>query len=116
MTGMLASVRNLEEARLAFAGGADIVDLKEPAKGALGALAPPEVSVVVENFAGRIPVSATVGDLPMEADVLYDAVRAMAMTGVDFVKIGIFSERNLEVCLETLSRLERYTGLIGVLF
>ena len=38
ITGMLASVANLAEARLAAAGGADIVDLKNPVAGALGAL------------------------------------------------------------------------------
>jgi len=37
MTGMLASVRNLEEAKLVYEGGADIIDLKEPNDGALGA-------------------------------------------------------------------------------
>ncbi|MEJ2115924.1 MAG: (5-formylfuran-3-yl)methyl phosphate synthase, partial [Gammaproteobacteria bacterium] len=37
MTGMLASVRNLEEAMMVYQGGADIIDLKEPNEGALGA-------------------------------------------------------------------------------
>ncbi|MPT23059.1 MAG: hypothetical protein E2577_08660, partial [Starkeya sp.] len=35
--GLLASVTDLHEMELARAGGADIVDLKQPAFGALGA-------------------------------------------------------------------------------
>ena len=38
MTLMLASVTNPAEAEAVWAGGADIIDLKDPAKGALGAL------------------------------------------------------------------------------
>ena len=37
MTKMLASVTGVEEAEIAIAGGADIIDLKDPTAGALGA-------------------------------------------------------------------------------
>ena len=37
MTAMLASVTGPEEAEIAIAGGADIIDLKDPAAGALAA-------------------------------------------------------------------------------
>jgi len=48
VTRLLASVAGLEEARLALAGGADIVDFKDPRRGALGAL---PVAVVAECVA-----------------------------------------------------------------
>ena len=38
MTGFLASVSSVEEARLVRSLGADVIDLKDPARGALGAL------------------------------------------------------------------------------
>ena len=38
MTRMLASVATLQEARLAAECGVDIIDLKNPSTGALGAL------------------------------------------------------------------------------
>ena len=38
MTALLASVRSVAEAELALAGGADVIDLKDPSQGALGAL------------------------------------------------------------------------------
>ncbi|MGZ8249348.1 (5-formylfuran-3-yl)methyl phosphate synthase, partial [Methylomagnum sp.] len=47
MTGLLASVANLDEARLVAESGADIIDLKNPAAGALGALSVGEVARIV---------------------------------------------------------------------
>ena len=65
MTLFLASVRDPAEAELALAAGADIVDLKDPGQGALGAVAPGVIAACVAAIAGRAPVSATIGDLPM---------------------------------------------------
>ena len=36
MTGLLVSVRSAEEAEIALAGGANLIDIKEPSRGALG--------------------------------------------------------------------------------
>ncbi|MGH8473542.1 MAG: (5-formylfuran-3-yl)methyl phosphate synthase, partial [Gammaproteobacteria bacterium] len=38
MTGFLASVASVQEARVVLEAGADVVDLKAPAQGVLGAL------------------------------------------------------------------------------
>jgi (5-formylfuran-3-yl)methyl phosphate synthase len=90
MTGMLVSVRNLDEAQLALAGGADVIDIKEPARGALGAVAVAEVSRIVAWLRGRpVQVSATAGDLPSDPMLVLPAVRALHATGVDFVKVGL---------------------------
>lgn len=90
MTAFLASVRSEIEAGLALDGGADIIDLKEPASGALGRLPEPVIRAVLASIAGRRPVSATTGDLPSEPARVLGAVRAMAATGVDIVKVGLF--------------------------
>lgn len=92
MTGMLASVLNLQEAKIALQENVDIIDLKDPAQGALGAVDVDVVATVVDFVAGRCLLSATVGDLPMQAQLIADAVSAMAETGVDFVKVGVFGE------------------------
>lgn len=91
MTRLLASVRTAEEARLALEGGADIIDAKEPGVGALGRLSDSIVRSIVAEVGGRAPVSATIGDLPLEPDRTLDEVRRMAFNGVDIVKIGVFS-------------------------
>ena len=91
MTLLLASVRTPEEARHATAGGADIVDLKEPAQGALGRLADATIARIRHEVAGRRPISATIGDLALAPAPVLAAVRAMAANGVDIVKLGMFA-------------------------
>lgn len=91
MTLFLASVRSAEEALLACAGGADLIDLKEPVAGALGRLPPAAITAILRAVAGRRPTSATIGDMPLEPRTVRDAVLAMAATGVDIVKLGLFA-------------------------
>ena len=107
MTRMLASVISLAEARLAVEGGADIVDLKNPSAGALGALPLETVAEVVRQMDGRCPTSATVGDLPMRPTVVADAVAAMGETGVDFVKVGLFDGPDRRGSIRALKPLAR---------
>src|SRR4029078_10489724 len=70
----LASVTNVAEARLAVSSGADIIDCKDPSRGALGALPLDAIFAVRAAVPREIPVSATVGDLKPEPDVLALAV------------------------------------------
>lgn len=86
----LASVTSEAEARLAAREGADIIDCKDPAAGALGALPHEIVAAVRASLPATIPVSATIGDLPAEPERVLEAARAMAATGCDIVKIGLF--------------------------
>lgn len=90
MTGMLASVGTVEEAELVLLAGADVIDIKAPAAGALGALPTGDVKSIVRRIRGQRPVSATIGDLPLIPESVADAVDAMAATSVDFIKIGFF--------------------------
>jgi uncharacterized protein (UPF0264 family) len=112
----LASVTNAEEAELALSGGADIIDCKDPSSGALGALGAATVQDIVARVAGRLPVSATVGDLPPRPDVLIAAVGAMAKTGVDIVKVGLFGSEDPRTAIAALGLAHaRATPLIAVL-
>jgi uncharacterized protein (UPF0264 family) len=88
--GLLASVADLAEVELALPH-ADLIDLKDPARGALGAWPRARIGEAVRLVAGRKPVSATVGDLPPVADMLGDAAMATAAEGVDLVKLGFFA-------------------------
>ncbi|MDX2289404.1 MAG: (5-formylfuran-3-yl)methyl phosphate synthase [Hyphomicrobiaceae bacterium] len=88
--GMLASVRCGSEAEICLAAGADLIDAKDPATGALGALDDREIARIVGTVSGRRLVSATVGDLPCDPDVLVGAALRTAMCGVDLVKIGLW--------------------------
>jgi dihydroneopterin aldolase len=116
MTLFLASVRDASEAELALSAGADLIDLKDPSQGALGALATDTVAECVQAIAGRAPVSATVGDLPMQPARLRGAVRAMAETGVDYVKLGLFPGGDAQACLAALEEETRRVRLVLVAF
>jgi uncharacterized protein (UPF0264 family) len=91
LPGLLASVATLAEVELALSVGVDVIDLKDPQAGALGAWPLPKLRAAVRVVAGRRPVSATVGDLPPDAEALAAAARATAVTEVDIVKLGFFA-------------------------
>jgi (5-formylfuran-3-yl)methyl phosphate synthase len=116
MTRMLASVTGPDEAALVLAGGADIVDLKDPARGALGAVDPRTVRDTVAAVAGRCPVSAVTGDMAMEPAPVRAAAEEMAETGVEYIKQGIFPGGDPAGCIRALAPLAARARLIAVLF
>ncbi len=63
MTQLLVSVRNGQEARLALAGGADLIDVKEPVRGSLGAADPAVWEDVLSAVAGAVPTSVALGEV-----------------------------------------------------
>ncbi len=103
MTGFLASVNALEEAYIVLQAGADIIDLKEPANGVLGAVPISILRGAVKLIAGRCLVSATVGDLPSDPGVVSKACAEIASEGVDIVKVGLFDTDNRAAVFEVLT-------------
>jgi uncharacterized protein (UPF0264 family) len=117
MTGMLASVNSLDESRLILNTSVDIIDLKQPKQGALGALSTETVQNIVQAVNKKKLVSATVGDLPMQPELIFNAVSKMADTGVDFIKIGFFPDGDWQGTASKLSILtEQGHKLIAVFF
>jgi (5-formylfuran-3-yl)methyl phosphate synthase len=116
MTRLLASVTTPEEAEAAISGGADIIDLKDPWRGVLGALPLNDIRTIVRRVAARRPVSATIGDLPSDPTLLTDAIRRTAATGVDYVKVGFFTTENLGACLGAIATLTPDHAVVAVLF
>ena len=119
-TRLLASVTGPEEAELALRSGADLVDLKDPSSGALGALPIQAIRTILTRVASRAQTSATIGDLPADPGLVLDAIRATAATGVDYVKIGFFSGDHVRACLPAVADLARQTpigaAIVAVLF
>lgn len=93
MIRVLVSVRSVDEALLVADGGADFIDLKEPAQGALGGLPEStirEIVTALREQGSTLPVSATIGDLPMhELEDILARVDSVGGCGVDIVKVGI---------------------------
>jgi uncharacterized protein (UPF0264 family) len=112
----LASVMSAPEALTALAAGAEIIDGKNPAAGALGALPHATVRAIVEAVGHVVPVSATIGDLPAIPDVLCDAATAMAATGIDLAKIGFFDNGDAKASIAALGSLDLgQARLVGLL-
>jgi uncharacterized protein (UPF0264 family) len=80
MAALLVSVRDAAEVAPALEGGAALIDVKEPANGALGRAAEGVCSAVVAAAAGRVPVSAALGEL-------LDGAGGVA--GVSYAKYGL---------------------------
>lgn len=116
MTLMLASVTGAGEAEIALEHGADIIDLKDPSEGALRALPLEAVRETVAAVAGRRPVSAVAGDLPMEPDTMVAAVDDLARTGVDYVKVGLAPGSLRRDCVRALKASTQVTNVVAVMF
>ncbi len=92
---VLVSPKDLIEAMEAIEGGADIIDVKNPAEGSLGANFPwviREVASIARRF--KKEVSATTGDLPFKPGTASLAALGAAIAGADYVKIGLYGVKN----------------------
>lgn len=117
MAQILISVTSITEAQIALDNGADIIDLKEPSAGALGALPLPLIKSIVSHINGQKLVSATIGDLPMQPDLILQAVTILSTTKVDYIKIGFFETDDFRPCLAALQSITKSdVKLIAVLF
>jgi len=104
---LLVSPMNIEEARAALQGGADILDVKNPKEGSLGANFPWAISAVVELASGKVPVSATIGDLEFKPGTASLAALGAAVAGAEFVKAGLLGVKNLDQAEEMLQGIVR---------
>jgi (5-formylfuran-3-yl)methyl phosphate synthase len=87
---LLVSVVDVDEARLAAEAGADIVDVKNPAEGSLGAPSPAVIAGVRAAVRAELPVSAAIGDMPDLSGTAALAALGAARSGASFVKVGLW--------------------------
>lgn len=84
---LLVSVSDALEVPAALAGGADIIDAKDPSNGALGAVSAATLLQIGAAVARQRTFSAAAGDAASE-DELAHRVREFGASGVDWIKIG----------------------------
>src|SRR5581483_9289165 len=82
---LLVSVRSAAEAEAALAGGAALIDVKEPRRGSLGRADDGTIAAVVRAVGGRRPVSAALGELAER--------RAVPILPLAFAKWGLAGKR-----------------------
>jgi uncharacterized protein (UPF0264 family) len=83
---LLVSVRDASEAARAVAGGAEIVDAKEPARGSIAPVAPAALQAIRAAVPPRLRLSAALGDVANPEDVARAFARLPARLA--FVKLG----------------------------
>lgn len=103
MSGMLASVTSVAEAEIVLNAGVDIIDIKNPHEGALGALNLKSVKEIVCVVNSNILTSATIGDIKSNDAKLLDYIIDMAETGVDYVKVGLFDDKPSDYFISTIT-------------
>jgi (5-formylfuran-3-yl)methyl phosphate synthase len=99
MPRLLVSVRNPTEALAAHAGGADLIDVKEPAHGPLGRADHPVIESIIA-VVGRAPISAACGELNLDPVLL--------PAGLTFAKFGLAGWKNRD----WVAALERVRGTL----
>jgi uncharacterized protein (UPF0264 family) len=87
---LLVSVVDADEAREAAAAGADIIDVKNPAEGSLGAPSPAVIAAVRAAVPDELPVSAAIGDMPNLPGTAALAAFGAARSGAAYVKVGLW--------------------------
>ncbi|MFU8766798.1 MAG: (5-formylfuran-3-yl)methyl phosphate synthase [Candidatus Methanoperedens sp.] len=101
---LLVSPINVEEANICRLGGADIIDVKNPKEGSLGANFPWVIRAVKEA-AGDVPVSATIGDFNYKPGTASLAALGAAVAGAEYIKVGLYDIRTKEQALDMLTNI-----------
>jgi uncharacterized protein (UPF0264 family) len=95
---LLVSVRTAAEVEPALAGGADILDAKEPSRGSLGAVAPDTLAEILQRIPGECPISVALGDLtaPSQVATAIASVKLPRRSSPIFLKLGFAGVRSPE--------------------
>lgn len=91
---LMVSVVSAAEAEDALAGGAEILDIKNPLEGSLGAQAPDVIRKITELASGNIEISVAIGDLPDLPGTSALAALGAAACGANYVKAGVYGSRS----------------------
>jgi (5-formylfuran-3-yl)methyl phosphate synthase len=99
---LLISPINAEEALESIEGGADIVDVKNPKEGSLGANFPWVIKNIREITPEGMHVSATLGDVPYKPGTVSLAAAGAVVSGADYIKVGLYGTKNYDEALEVM--------------
>ncbi len=88
MTRLLVSVRNVAEAQAALRAGADLIDIKEPSAGSLGAAAPETWRSIADALPQHVPLSVALGEL-LSPESKSQAGDLQKLFRFNFAKVGL---------------------------
>ncbi|MCP8317738.1 MAG: (5-formylfuran-3-yl)methyl phosphate synthase [archaeon] len=104
---LLVSISEVNEALDAFKGGADIIDIKNPKEGALGANFPWIIAEVRDILGDKAQISATIGDMPNLPGTASLAALGAAYSGANYVKVGLFGTSSFNEALYMMKSVVR---------
>jgi uncharacterized protein (UPF0264 family) len=93
---LLVSVRAGDEVAAALAGGADIIDAKEPGRGSLGPVSPEVLQAIAARVPKSVPLSVALGDFTAP-NALRHAVAGAKLPGrrsPTYLKFGFAGQRS----------------------
>lgn len=93
---LLISPKDVKEASEVIAGGADIIDVKNPREGALGANFPWVIRQIRNLAPKNVQVSCALGDVQNLPGSVSLAALGAATLGVDYVKVGLYGFKTVE--------------------
>ncbi len=99
---LLVSPINTKEAIEAIRGGADIVDVKNPKEGSLGASFPWIIKDIKDITPEDILVSATLGDVPYKPGTVSLAALGALVAGADYIKVGLYGTSNIQQAINVM--------------
>ena len=99
---LLISPINHEEALESIKGGADIVDVKNPKEGSLGANFPWIIKEIRELTPSDKLVSATLGDVPYKPGTVSLAALGAHVSGADYIKVGLYGTKDYDEAVEVM--------------
>jgi len=104
---LLISPTNVKEALIAAKGGADIIDVKNPLEGSLGANYPWVIKEIITALPKSMEISATLGDLDFKPGTASLAALGLGSLGVNYVKAGLYGISNEKEAIEMGSKITR---------
>jgi len=104
---VLVSPKDVEEAKAVIRGNADIVDVKNPKEGSLGANFPwviRSIKELVEQEGGNgMKISAAIGDFDYKPGTGSLAALGAATAGAEYIKVGLLKIKTKEEAIDLLS-------------
>ena len=96
---LLISITNKDEVIEAALGGADIIDIKNPLEGSLGAPFPRIIKSIEEVAPANVQISVAIGDAPDLPGTVSLAALGAVSCNIDYVKLGIYGPASFDSAL-----------------
>jgi len=110
---VLISPQSIEEAQVCLSAGVEIVDVKNPDEGSLGANFPWVIREIKDRVQGRALLSATVGDVPFKPGTVSQAALGAITAGADYVKVGLYGITDRQQTYAVMSAVKRAAAMVS---